>query len=250
MNRMNTYLLIAVLAIPLPVEAFRFVMHRRAAFQAAGGSTLTTGLVSWWGMQEASGTRADSHGSNTLQENGTGGVGQTNGHVQANAAYMVKSETDYLSITNNTSFDPEGGTSPISFNAWVYHDGRAGTAIMSKGNEIIYRVDNAHYEVILNSFTTNDRADDDLNPPLSEWVMRTFTYDGTTLEVYTNGVSAASVEPTGSWAEITSDIYIGRWSSSYMDGRVEQVAWWTKGLTADEVTELWNSGAGLAYGDL
>ena len=46
----------------------------------------TTGLVSYWALDETSGTRYDSHGSNDLTDNNT--VGYTTG-VQGNAADFI-----------------------------------------------------------------------------------------------------------------------------------------------------------------
>jgi len=50
---------------------------------ATDGSALTTSLVSWWDLDEASGARADSHGVNTLTDNNT--VTSATGIVSASA---------------------------------------------------------------------------------------------------------------------------------------------------------------------
>ena len=36
----------------------------------------------------------------------------------------------------------------------------------------------------------------------------------------------------------------------YFDGKADEWGWWTRTLSASEVSELYNSGAGLAYSDL
>lgn len=41
------------------------------AYAESVGTTLRDGLISWWDLTEASGNRADSHGSNTLTDNAT-----------------------------------------------------------------------------------------------------------------------------------------------------------------------------------
>jgi hypothetical protein len=57
----------------------------------------TTNLIAWWSMDETSGTRFDSHGTNALSDNGN--VGTTTG-VVGNAASFDGLD-DYLSIADN-----------------------------------------------------------------------------------------------------------------------------------------------------
>jgi len=51
---------------------------------ATDGSDLTTSLISWWDLDETSGSRADSHGSNTLTDNNT--VTSAAGNVSASSS--------------------------------------------------------------------------------------------------------------------------------------------------------------------
>lgn len=59
-----------------------------------------TNLISWWTLDEASGTRNDSHGTNHLTDNNT--VGSAAG-VYGNAGNFIYSNDEYLSIASNSS---------------------------------------------------------------------------------------------------------------------------------------------------
>jgi len=62
---------------------------------AASGSTLLDGLVSWWDLDEESGIRYDSVGSNDLTDNNT--VGYDNGKI-VNAASFVATNGERLTL--------------------------------------------------------------------------------------------------------------------------------------------------------
>lgn len=67
-------------------------------FKEAGSVVSTTDLVSFWKLDESSGTRYDAFGSNDLTDNNT--VGQGTGTVYTNAADFESSNSEYLSIAD------------------------------------------------------------------------------------------------------------------------------------------------------
>src|SRR3990167_7395409 len=73
----------------------------------------TTGLISWWSLDEASGQRNDSHGSNHLTDNNT--VLSAAGKV-GNAADFEKSNSEFLSIADN----PNLSTGDIDFTIAIW----------------------------------------------------------------------------------------------------------------------------------
>jgi len=79
-----------------------YLPHRRAQFRGVS----TTDLVSFWKLDEASGTRYDAFGSNDLTDNNT--VAQGTGTVYANAADFEHSNNEYLSSAHNSSLSPTG----------------------------------------------------------------------------------------------------------------------------------------------
>lgn len=78
---------------------------------------LTDNLISFWSLEEGSGTRNDSHGTNHMADNNT--VTQAVGKV-GNAAQFTAANSEFLSIADNASLS----TGDISYTvaAWVYID--------------------------------------------------------------------------------------------------------------------------------
>ena len=66
-------------------------------FGTSGGTTLKTGLVAWWDLEEASGTRADAHGSWPLSVAGTmtNAAARTgNGSVSAGSGSYLQNQVN------------------------------------------------------------------------------------------------------------------------------------------------------------
>ncbi|MDA2917638.1 hypothetical protein MYX64_12505, partial [Nitrospinae bacterium AH_259_B05_G02_I21] len=78
---------------------------------------LLTDLKAHWKLNEASGTRSDSHGSNDLTDNNT--VGQAAGKI-GNAADFIRVNSEYLSIADNA--DVSAGDVDITWALWVWLD--------------------------------------------------------------------------------------------------------------------------------
>jgi hypothetical protein len=74
---------------------------------------------------------------------------------------------------------------------------------------------------------------------------------GSSYRLYFNGVDKGLGAEYNSPAEITTWVTprIGArlHYSNYWDGQIDETAFWTKALTAEEVTDLYNEGAGLPY---
>jgi CubicO group peptidase (beta-lactamase class C family) len=81
---------------------------------------------------------------------------------------------------------------------------------------------------------------------VGDWTHLTLTYDGTTLRVYQNGLPSR-LHPISSNASWTSDLWLGQEidcaegctsASQAFGGRLDNVAWFNKVLTANEVGNL------------
>jgi hypothetical protein len=83
------------------------------------------GLYFWWKMDETSGTRTDSHGTNPLADNNT--VGSTTGK-QGNAAQFVVANSEYLSIPDNPSVSMGRGAR-MTVCTWVRLNSKGPTSI-------------------------------------------------------------------------------------------------------------------------
>ena len=78
---------------------------------------LTDSLISFWELGEASGARADSHGTNHLTDNNT--VTQVAGKV-GDAAQFTRANSEFLSLADNASISV--GNIDFTFALWTYLD--------------------------------------------------------------------------------------------------------------------------------
>lgn len=81
------------------------------------------------------------------------------------------------------------------------------------------------------------------------WFHLAVTFNGTNARFYVNGTLQDS-DDSGSASFSTDDFYkIGQddLGSRFYDGRIDELGFWTRALTADEVLELYNNGSALAY---
>ena len=74
---------------------------------------------------------------------------------------------------------------------------------------------------------------------ISQWVNLTATYDGSTVELYENGVSIASASNSGGNVSFDKSVELGRASdgSEWLNAKINSVRIYNKGLTSSEVTQ-------------
>lgn len=224
-------------------------------------STLASGLVSYWKMEEASGTRVDSHGSNDLSDNNT--VGTAAGIID-NGADFERSNSEYLSITDaaQTGLNP----SDFSVSAWVkFETSNVFAGLVSKRgvdeeysiyfnntNEIVCRISANAAGSALSVSESNP-----ISNATGVWYHFVITVDsslgGAGMEFYENASSLGRSRIASSFA---TSIYnggsvfrIGAMANpaNFLDAVVDEVGFWNRVLTSSEISDLYNSGAGLPY---
>lgn len=250
-----------------------FQNHKWRASSVSAHPTLTTSLVSYWDLDEASGTRADSHGSNTLADNNT--VTQATGiGGSGNAAQITAANSESLSIADGsqTGLDLSGD---FSLNVWAYFDSfpasNSSFSLMAKnngtGNQRAYFLDFYNHStagyglrVLVSSdgsFNTGSLSNDPFlqadwaGAATSTWFMLTGAYTASagTVSIYVNGslLETLSGYPTSVFNN-NQPFYIGAMNTTnYQNGREQFAGVWSKVLTTQEITDLYNAGAGLPY---
>jgi hypothetical protein len=209
----------------------------------------TTGLVSWWSLDETSGTRNDSHGSNHLTDNNT--VGYTAG-VRDNAAYFIAANNEHLSINDNASVS----TGDINFTVcyWVYMNTKAGTMVYKHASSST-REYYTQYESVSDryrfcyssngtSFSTIS-ADNFGSPGTGEWHYVCAWHDATNNQVgiqVNNGTANTSSYSSGVF-DSTSPLMIGLGLNGYLD----EIAFYKRTLSSAEREWLYNAGSGREY---
>lgn len=230
--------------------------------------SLLDNLVSYWKLDEASGTRVDAHGSNDLSP--TNAPGTSNGGVDLEA-----SSSQYLAIADasQSGLDPSGSFSvAFEFNPesivgdhffFSKGDVNAGTRdagywlFTSTGGYIELRIsDNGTLTATHN--VTVQATSAGITAGNTYFIVFTFDAPTETATMYINGVSQ-SLTYSGSMGTTirnsTDRFNIGTRESngggqSYFDGWIRKFAFWgERVLTSDDAAELWNSGSVIDYED-
>ncbi len=216
-----------------------------------------TNLEAWWSLDEASGTRNDSHGSNHLTDNNT--VGNTTGK-QGNAAQFVSANSEYLSISDNASLSM--GDIAFTITGWFYRSTASDQYLLAKGNtasiytyEYIIRIypDNTSQFFVSNG--SNQRQWVTVSSVTSgAWYFFAVQHDptGNVINYRINNAAPASASYTYGGFDGSSPLYIGNALNHnlYHNGYVDEVGIWKTLLSTDEIDWLYNSGNGRTYCDL
>lgn len=216
------------------------------------GSSLLTGLISYWKFDEESGTRNDSHGTNHLTDNNT--VTSAAGVVNTSAQFAAPN-SEYLSRADNPSLSV--ADIDFAFGVWVYLDTKeaAGMDIITKWGAT------GTFEYILHYFAAADRyrflvsqdgtnftivtADNFGSPPTATWTHIYVYHNSVTNEIgisVNNGAANTAAHTTGAFNG-PSAFQIGRRVDGIapLNGRVDEGQFWKKVLTTDEQTEIYTN---------
>lgn len=236
--------------MPYPVSAVRGKGGNKSA------SALLNSLISYWKLDEASGTRNDAHGANHLTDNNT--VTQAAGRI-GNAGQFTSANSEYLSIADNAALSTGDIDFTIAF--WVYYDSNfssiitKGTSETTAGREYVVKAIAGGNNIV---FQVSDGASETTlfggpNLALGSWYYVIVWHDsvGDTINRQVNDGGVDSV----AWSTGVQDgagtfrlgVNCNADGGSFHDGRIDEVGFWTRVLTAAERTSLYNAGAGLAY---
>lgn len=226
--------------------------------QAAPTNPGTTNLVSWWELNETSGTRDDAHGTNDLTDNNT--VGYDTGK-KSNAASFVKANSEYLSRSDNSELSIGNNDFTVCFWGKIANT----TDYMGFVQKGLYNgAENREYTIYYNGsrivFATiraGDKAsiaaigDNYGAPSANTWMFICGWYSTGTDTVYLqiNNGTANTASNTDGLFDSAQPFYLGlTYDTSYtLSGVTDEVAFYKRVLTADEREWLYNSGAGREY---
>jgi hypothetical protein len=234
---------------------------------------LKNGLISWWTLNEAEfATRLDSHGPNHLDDDPSrGDTASVAGHVGNAAHFIGTTGLDYDTLENITP-TTLAGANDWSIAGWVNFDalGVVDQSLVSscKGST----GGTAHFDW----YITHDFAADRFKvtivagvttaytllantfgaPSTGTWYFFYVYHDSTGREIgisINDGVIDTATY-TGTPNNIRDRFQLGRLSPqfpTYLNGKEDEVGFWGRLLTTEEVTELYGpAGAGITYTDL
>jgi hypothetical protein len=222
----------------------------------AAASSLLDGLVAYWKLDEASGIRFDSVGTNHLSDNNT--VGSAIGKI-GNAASFVAANSEYLSSAS-AALDLTGN---YSISVWInftssitsivlgrYNDGaNRGFAIRTSNGEIQF------YHAVQGS-SEGGFISNVINSPPSyndgTWHHCVATFEigiGSALYINNTLVGTANTTTSGI-SSYTQAFRVGAQDGvpgRYYTGEADEIGIWGRVLTPAERTQIYNGGAGITY---
>jgi hypothetical protein len=221
---------------------------------------LTDNLIGYWDLDEASGTRVNDHtpGTHDLTDNGT--VGSAS-HASTTVADFEADVPEYLSRTDHADFDL-GAEVGMTIAAWVRAETLGTTrSIFTKDDDT-----NVEYQLrfhssgnfTLHSYGATGNANegavaDTVSVATATDYFVVCWHDPTANQVgiQCNNNTASTVSHTAGIFAGTGTIRVGQNGFNQpWDGYIWRVGFWRRALTSGERTELYNSGAGLAYSGL
>ena len=221
---------------------------------------LDTNIASYWKLDESSGNAVDSYGANTLTNNNT--VTYSAGKINNGADFGNPNTNKSLSTSNTIGID--GGSMTMSgwfkISAQPPSNDNIRFLLQSNTNNKVsnmcfYRDSAGTKQLVFNRLrqnTANDQFTYDITLTIGTWYHIAYTYNGSTVTGYLNGVSIGTASSSGngsSSAGYTNGFFIGSAfdSSNFLTGSADEVSIWQRALSADEVNKIYNANRGNQY---
>jgi hypothetical protein len=213
-------------------------------------SNNTTGLVAYYRMNEGSGTTmANSHAAVTgIDGTLVNGPAWTASPVQyASNALSFDGADDHMIIPDDNTLDI---TTAITLEAWCYAIKNSGVQnVISKSNNssnngyIFPRTDNGWANVVIYIHIAGGwKTLSAPYPSLNAWHHLAATYDGASINLYINGVLAASMAQTGAITTNGNPLALGSQPGfgEYFGGYADEMRIWNVARTQVEIQSNMN----------
>ncbi len=209
---------------------------------------LIDNLVSYWKLDESSGDASDSVGSLTL----------TNANVTYGAA-KINNGANFNGTSSRLTHSSSGNlTGDFSISFWVKYNSFAGGPMIYSDWSLTNRNIFLYTDTggILYFYRGNGGASQDATPAQTAtlstgtWYHIVVTQSGTSKKMYVNAGTPTTATATytgGSTGASSTFCVYATANADYLNGTLDEVGFWTRELTASEVTQLYNVGAGLQY---
>jgi hypothetical protein len=221
---------------------------------------LTDNLIAHWKLNEASGTRNDSHGTNHLTDNNTvtsaaGKIGNAGDFEFANNEYLSINDNTDLSLSSDQDFTFACWFNPESFggNARALAGKLTSTSAAGSCEWFVDLVSASEVRLRVSDGTTiGNLAVTGLSLSAGTWYFLVVWHDSTAnkLRLQIDGGTVNELNWTTGTRDGTAPLAIGRWGSVVgfsFDGLIDSSSFWKRVLTDTERSDLYNGGAGLDY---
>lgn len=224
---------------------------------AGGANGLLTGLVSYYKLDETSGTTVfDAHGSNDGTRAGNVSVNSTGIIDKCYNFYGSNVPDGQVSFGDINALE---GIDTLTVSAWIKRDtvavsDVAGDAIASKwqggASWILYQTSNQATAFLIivggvfyGAVSPNSTTD-------TNWHHIVGRYDGSEVSLWVDGVKQAITSSiTGNIDSGNGLVQLGTYqrNNDWFDGLIDEVGLWDTDLSDSQIATLYNSGSGLSY---
>ncbi len=223
--------------------------------------SLLDNLQAYFKADESSGTMADQVNGNTLTNNNTATF--TAGKIN-NALTLASASSQWMSRTDADCVGIDFNATSFTINCWVNWT----TAVPSSNTVACFagKMESGNRQYSFNQFNnagtqtlyaeiglgadTADGQSVNWTPSAATWYMVTFRYTtGTKKGDFSVNGSAQGAQVTfvNDLATDVSDFRVGSaFGGRFMDGQIDEMGLWDRRLTDQEITTLYNRGAGLS----
>ncbi len=201
--------------------------------------SLLDNLISWWTLNSNGNDGYDSHNLSTY----SGSPSYASGKV-GNAVSCL------LGASLATGSFSLGSTTDMTLAGWFYFPSDAPDEdwIIHTTN---YRMAYNGTSMVFTSIKGADTSSVVQNGiPLNEWVFIVAKMSGTTLSISKNNGTPVTTSRNANLLNDAGELYVG--NPSYVTGaiRFDELALWSRALSAGEISTLYNSGSGMTYSSL
>jgi hypothetical protein len=207
--------------------SFSTVTYRYIKFNATNWAT------SWVSMAEL-----EIYSANSIQ----GKIGKARNFTSASGEYVSITDTNSLDIVGSGSIDAWIKPSTVNTNDIIISKPTGGNW---ENQNYVIAIESGSVQGRLGNGTTYNTVSSSFLISAGNWYHLTFTWNGSTLSLYINGVlnsiSTQTITPVGNAANIN----IGRWTgySTYdYDGLIDEVRISNTARTADEIRQAYEVG--------
>ncbi len=227
----------------------------------------TNGLVGWWPFN-----------GNANDESGNGNNGTVNGAAltndrfnNGNSSYNFNGTTNFIEVNDNNTLD---FSNMYSISVWVkipdysfnqnsvYPQrtmiGKPRPSLPNVTTGIAFRVlegvpfynnNSKSYVSAWTNTTINSGIGTSDSVTLNLWCHLVFTYDGSVVKLYKNGMMMNSINASYTLLNTPESLFFGKEHSSnnnnarWFKGQLDDIGIWDRALTQQEITNLYNSSA-------
>lgn len=220
---------------------------------ASWTANLDNDIIAYWNFEEVAGDLIDQVGG---LHNGTVNGATVGATGIIGDAYDFDGINDYVNISDHNDLD--SSDTDFSINAWLYIDKLDGTIVSkataynhNNNNYLMLQSDTPAWNLRVGGGGNTLLQEEDVVPTTNVWYMMTLTYNatGNNLTIYINGSYENSTAPTVNPVGNAGDFVIGAFfGNKFFNGTIDEIGFWNRTLGETDVSDLWNSGAGVTYG--